>query len=47
MQRIRKLVGFDPIEGGAQLTIEVTMELDGGTKPVCVAESVTRLYAAR
>lgn len=42
-----KLVGFDPIDGGAQLTIEVTMELDGGTKPVCVAESVTRLYAAR
>ncbi len=29
---------------GAQLTWEVTIERDGGDKPVCVAESVSRRY---
>ncbi|MDE1950758.1 MAG: MaoC family dehydratase [Burkholderiales bacterium] len=39
-----KLLAFEPIEGGAQLTIEVTMEVEGASKPVCVAESVSRRY---
>jgi acyl dehydratase len=39
-----KLLGFEPIDGGAQLVMEVTMERDGGDKPVCVAETVSRRY---
>jgi len=39
-----KLVGYEPIEGGAQLTVEVTMQCEGSPKPVCVAESVSRRY---
>ncbi len=39
-----KLLAFEPLEGGAQLTIEVTMEREGGDKPVCVAQSLTRRY---
>lgn len=39
-----KLLKYEPIEGGAQLTIEVTMELEGASKPACVAESVTRRF---
>ena len=39
-----KLVGFEPLEGGAQLTVEVTMEREGSEKPVCVAESIARRY---
>ena len=39
-----KLTAFEPIEGGAQITMEVTMEREGSTKPVCVAESLSRLY---
>ncbi|HSW26020.1 MAG TPA: MaoC family dehydratase [Burkholderiaceae bacterium] len=39
-----KLVGYEPIDGGAQLVMEVTMEREGGDKPVCVAESVSRRY---
>ena len=39
-----KLLAFEPIDGGAQLTVEVTMELEGVGKPACVAESVTRRY---
>ena len=39
-----KLMAYEPLEGGAQLTIEVTMEREGSAKPVCVAESLTRRY---
>ncbi|MDE2092289.1 MAG: MaoC family dehydratase [Burkholderiales bacterium] len=39
-----KLVKYEPIEGGAQLTVEVTMEREGADKPVCVAESLARRY---
>ena len=39
-----KLVAFEKIEGGAQTTVEVTMEREGATKPVCVAESVGRRF---
>ena len=33
-----------PLEGGAQLTVEATIELEGSDKPACVAESVSRRY---
>lgn len=39
-----KLIGYETIEGGAQVTVEVTMEREGSTKPVCVAESLSRRY---
>jgi acyl dehydratase len=39
-----KLVRYEPIEGGAQITVEVTMEREGSDKPVCVAESLARRY---
>ena len=40
-----KLVEYIPLEGGAQMTVECTMEREGSTKPVCVAESLARRYA--
>ena len=39
-----KLLKYEPLEGGAQLTMEVTMEREGSDKPVCVAESLARRY---
>lgn len=39
-----KLLSWEAIEGGAQLCVEVTVEREGSTKPVCVAESLTRQY---
>lgn len=39
-----RLIGFEAIAGGAQLTVEVTVEREGSDKPVCVAESLTRQY---
>ncbi len=39
-----KLTGYEPIDGGAQLTVEVTMEIEGADKPACVAQSVSRRF---
>lgn len=39
-----KLLAYEPLEGGAQLTVEVTVEMEGSNKPACVAESVSRRY---
>ncbi len=35
---------YTPIDGGAQMTTEVTIEREGATKPVCVAEAVSRRF---
>jgi len=40
-----KLLEYIPLEGGAQVAIECTMEREGSAKPVCVAESLARRYA--
>ena len=39
------LDAFEVIAGGAQLTVTVTVEREGGAKPACVAEWVTRHFA--
>lgn len=39
-----KLLALEPLPGGAQLTMEVTIEIEGGDKPACVAESLSRRY---
>ena len=33
-----------PIDGGAQLTVEATIELEGSSKPACIADSISRRY---
>lgn len=38
------LRSYEPLEGGAQLTVECVIELEGSAKPACVAESVSRRY---
>ncbi len=39
-----RLTKYEPLEGGAQLTVTVSMEREGSDKPVCVAESLARRY---
>jgi acyl dehydratase len=39
-----KLKALDEIPGGAQIAVEVTFEREGGEKPVCVAETLARVY---
>ena len=36
--------GVENIQGGVQLTMLVTIEIEGVDKPACVAESVSRRY---
>ena len=38
------VVSVEDIAGGAQVTWLVTVEREGGDKPVCVAESISRRY---
>ncbi|HOW47132.1 MAG TPA: MaoC family dehydratase [Rubrivivax sp.] len=38
------LLGYEPIEQGAQLTVLATVELEGSAKPACVAETVSRRF---
>ena len=38
------VLSVEDIEGGAQVTWLVTVEREGGDKPVCVAESISRRY---
>jgi acyl dehydratase len=41
-----KLLACEPVEPkGMQMTFEVSVEREGATKPVCVAESLVRHYA--
>jgi acyl dehydratase len=47
-QRVRltaKVASVEDIPGGAQTTMEMTLEREGGEKPVCVAETLVRAYA--
>ncbi|GAB3648166.1 MaoC family dehydratase [Streptomyces sparsus] len=39
-----RIADVSEVKGGVQLAAEVTVERDGGEKPVCVAESVSRFY---
>lgn len=37
------LVNAEPVAGGVQANLRVTMEIEGGDKPACVAEVLIRL----
>jgi acyl dehydratase len=39
-----EIVSVEDVGGGVQVTSRVTIEREGGDKPVCVAESVARYY---
>ncbi len=39
-----RLLAFEPLDGGAQLTVEATLIAEGAAKPACVAEAVSRWY---
>jgi acyl dehydratase len=38
------LLSVEDIEGGIQLVTQATIEREGGDKPCCVAETVSRMY---
>lgn len=38
------VIGAEEIHGGAQIIYRITVEIDGETKPACVADQLFRLY---
>ncbi len=46
LRGVFRLLACEPIDEGKgwQLKVEATIERDGSTKPVCVAETLTRRY---
>jgi acyl dehydratase len=41
-----KLASVEDVPNGVQITTVLTFEREGGDKPVCVAESLARVYGA-
>lgn len=39
------LAAVEEVAGGAQVTLATTFEIEGGSKPVCVAEIIFRYYS--
>ena len=39
-----RVADIDDSPGGAQLTLELTFEVEGGERPVCVAQTLMRVY---
>jgi acyl dehydratase len=44
LRGVFKLLSYEPLEGGAQLVVLSTIEIEGSAKPACVAESVSRRF---
>jgi acyl dehydratase len=42
-----RLAAIKDIQDGVQMTVTATFECEGGEKPVCVAETVARVFEAR
>ncbi len=39
-----ELVAAEDVKGGVQATVRVTVEIEGGEKPACVIETISRYY---
>ncbi|MDW8313110.1 MAG: MaoC family dehydratase [Burkholderiales bacterium] len=44
LRSVFRLLAVEPVAGGLQTVTEATVEIEGETKPACVAELITRLY---
>ena len=42
----QKLIGVEPKAGGMQIKNECTIEIEGETKPACIAETISVVYGA-
>ena len=39
-----RLLAYEPLDGGAQLTLQATIVREGSARPVCVAETLSRRF---
>jgi acyl dehydratase len=42
---VGRLAGVEDVPGGVQITVDGTVEIEGGTKPAAVLQSLSRFYA--
>lgn len=42
---VARLAAVDEVGGGMQITVDGTVEIEGGTKPAAVLQSLSRFYA--
>jgi acyl dehydratase len=42
---VAKLASVEDVPGGVQITVDGTVEIDGGAKPAAVLQSLSRFYA--
>ncbi|WP_369386719.1 MaoC family dehydratase [Streptomyces sp. CG1] len=42
---LARLASVEDVPGGVQITVDGTVEVDGGTKPAAVLQSLSRFYA--
>ncbi|WLQ38778.1 MaoC family dehydratase [Streptomyces laculatispora] len=42
---VARLTAVDEVSGGMQITVDGTVEIEGGTKPAAVLQSLSRFYA--
>ena len=46
IRAVGELAGVEPLPGGVQVVVRITIEIEGGAKPACVAETVSRFSFA-
>jgi acyl dehydratase len=39
-----QLISVEDVKGGVQATVRVTVEIEGGDKPACVVDTISRFY---
>jgi acyl dehydratase len=45
LRGVIELVSIEELAGGVQLTVRTTVEIEGGDRPACVAEAISRRYS--
>ncbi len=44
MRATAELTAFDEVPGGGQAIVTTTIEIEGGSKPACVAATIVRFF---
>ena len=42
---VGEIVGVSEVKGGQQMVVRVTVEIEGGDRPACVVDTISRFYA--
>ena len=42
---VGEIVSVEPVKGGVQVVVRVTVEIEGKDKPACVVDTISRYYA--